>query len=965
MKQLRGSNFAALSIIAVLSLLISFQNCSKIQMNDIDAELRAQEAEIARIGADSDVVTAGLSEVPDLKMVFVVDNSGTMKQNQFNLSQSFGTMFDSSSSSLGRFNSSTFLINTAQTLPIYQSDSERSSLFDGIANLQSGFTSGAAVSLDQLNLLRTADQNSGGLPGDNLGFSIKKSDSPLNYEILPAPVLGAQNNSGTISFSNQINLKAGADVAAVESEFKSRLSVMNADRFPMQKVSIAGVTQILPQYNQIVDSESGLCSVARILRNPASFFQPGQLVSFTVVSDENDNDPAGTKCVQSVKELVGTEKLIDLDCKKNQSTITYKPPTTIDTPEKCKLNGKSGYSFEFSYPNPDKVSTAIEYYAQTANDKYTAYYYNLKYKVFDKRTYTYKYTKVVYYLEECFDVYSDGNKIGMKCTPKTSPEPAQYYQGGVATTCWDLAKTFNPKALDVEGAKPTCTDEVKAIAVCNETDPRCTGADTYKDFLANNGSPIPGKVPGTQTDCDNEAKKDVNYVSGAVCTAANKTNLADCTGQATGSMCAVTTPKTYGYIAKTVSGNQAGSDNCVSYVKATYTNYAEAQATTDGKAFIKTCNVTTAAQPDTKVSGSMAFVDGAGNAYDGGTQLNLGDACSLSSGVLDKAYSIAVTKDAKVQKTNPCKITAINSAPESVVNKTLNSCDDHSVKFCADNKYRNCTAMFIGATSTPSNGPETLFKSLPERIGCDSKCGDSVLKLCDEGTDPAMLVKDFLISKYGARTICLSSTAVVETGKVSLTAQLEAQKDMLCKPSVTDGSPTYPYVTKSTYYSKEKIIDYVAGTAKSETGVYSPKSDLISYIKARVAELSTNQFFFTAFIQRSSDAPLAVGSKGQEYERLISDRAGQLESVSSNDYSVALKELSRVLKNSLERTLIVKKMRPDQIINQVSFIKKGSSDPIVLNRSSWSNVGNTLKISESFEFSEGDQFKVDFQNNVE
>jgi hypothetical protein len=952
-----SNSFKAGIIIITLSVatLTGFQNCSKIQFADIAEQQRQAALEVARIGKDSEMVTAGLSEMPELKMVFVVDNSGTMKQNQLNLAQSFGAMFDESSSSLNRFNSTTYLINTAQTLPPYQNESERNSLFESINSEQNNFSASQHVpkSLFQ-SAYRTTELNSGKLPGDNLGFSLVKSSSPLSYELLPAPVLGvSDDSSGDVDFSPEIKMKANSDVSAVENEFKNRLAVMSADRVPQ----ILQNNKYVPLHSSIVDTESGLCSIARILRNPAGFIEPGQFVSFTVVSDENDNDPAGTKCVQSVKELTGNEKLIDLDCKKNQTVISTQTPVPVTIPTQCKINGNAGYNYKISYSSTNPDYTNIDYAVLNSPAKYTAKFYNIKYKKISSKVYTYSHTKVVFYVDQCFDVYSDGNKIGNKCSPKTSPEPAQYKMGPLSAgqSCLALAKSYNSGALS--SPAPVCTTEDRSVSSCDTSDPLCHAANIYADVTAS-GGPFAGPVPSAAT-CTSLAQNYSDYAMGASCESADKTGLSSCSGQPAQSACFLASAATYKYVNKKPSGNVVGADNCASWVKANTSNYQE-----NASPFIKTCSYSASSVASNSYSGSINFVVN-NSVLDGGNQIANNQPCDTVPAVADAIFSSAMSSNSNIKRTDSCIITGVKSAGEKTANLSLATCNDDAAKRCSDEGLRSCTAVTIAGGSTSSPGPLKIYKSVPERITCSSKCGDSVMGVCDAGTPADTLISDFLASKFGAGTVCTASTSAIDTGKKSLTAQLESEKDSVCKPNAADGAPTYPYVTRSSYYSQAKIIDYVSGTATDANGNSVPAMGLIDYIRTRIAELKSNQFVFSALIQKSSDPAPAIGSQGVEYEKLSSQITGKVDSVLSKDYSIALKDLSQIIKNSLERTFVLKKMRPDQRINQVTWIKNGdTSGGVIMPASTWTQNGNSIKVSDGVEFSEGDQFMVEFQNDV-
>ena len=952
MIQARFVKTAIVVIFVSLTTLLSFQNCSPVQFHDLAEEARLTALEVERIGAADETVTAGINEVPELKMIFVVDNSGTMRQNQLNLADSFGSMFDLSSSSLNRFDSTTFLINTAQTLPVYQNDSEKNSLFEAISTQQNSFNSANTVPKSTYDSsFRSNSQNSGSIPGDNLGFSLKKSTNPLSYEILPAPVMGASVSGSVVSFTGEIKMPANSDVAQIESEFKNRLAIMNADRIPQVLLN----SQYVPQHNTIVDNESGLCSVARILRNPSSYFQPGELVSFTLVSDENDNNPSGNRCVQSVRELVGTEKLIDLDCKKNSTSVSYQPPNTTTIPDKCTTNGQIGYNFKFTYTKPNVEKTTVEYLWLKSAAKFTSKYYNLKYKKVSSTTYKYLHTKVVYYLEQCYDVYSDGNKIGTQCSPKSSPEAAQYVSGNQTANCLNTAKTFNAGALT--SPAPVCTTEDRTVATCNSNDPLCKPTINYTEVTAA-GSPFAGPLPNAAA-CTSQASGFGDYSKEAVCDAANKTDLANCNNEPAAAQCYESAARVTEYKKETPSGDQRGSDSCLTWAKGRSGNLVNSAAE------VKTCSFSSTSGGTGEASNSINFLKN-GAPIDGGTTLAVNADC----GVIKSAAYDVVKSNTSIQASDACVITSYKLAGDSTVNRTLESCPLHADKRCVDDKLRSCTSTLIAGSTTEGNDSARIFKTVSERLTCASKCSDSVFQFCDVGTDPNTLISDFLKTKYGARTICSASApSVIETDKVVLTKQLESEKDNLCRPSTTDGAPRFPYVTRSTYYSQEKVVDYVAGTSVNESGATSPAQDLISYIKSRIAALNANQFIFTALIQKTADPAPAIGSKGVEYEKLITETGGsvsrQVDSIKAADYSIALKELSSILKSNLERTFVLKKMRADQIITQVTLIKHSNQAQIVLPRSEWLQTGKTLKIAPTLEFLEGDQFKVDYQNNVQ
>ena len=398
---------ASLILLFTFIFTVPFQNCSQIKFTDIEAASRALEAERLALGVAEEMVTVGLNPVPDLKLFFVVDNSGTMKQNQLNLSASFGSMFDSSSVSLSKFDSTTYLLNTAQTVPSFTTEK---AVLDKISSQQASSSPSVLIPVASFDAnVRSAMLNFGYFPGDNIGYQIKKIASPLSYQMSAAPVLGVKNTGGQISVSAAIRKTASVDVADTEQEFKDRLAILNSDRFPM----VLENSVYKPENATVVDNESGLCAVARVLKSPAQFYKAGDLLSFTIVSDENDNNASGTKCIQSITQFNGTEDLVDGACKFQESQIYYKTQSTTQRPDDCKITANGGYNYKFTY-NTNTVTTDVTYKHIKTAAVYKAFYYNLQYTSV-VNAYSYYNTDITYFVQVCNDVYTDGIKTGVKC----------------------------------------------------------------------------------------------------------------------------------------------------------------------------------------------------------------------------------------------------------------------------------------------------------------------------------------------------------------------------------------------------------------------------------------------------------------------------------------------------------------------------------------------------------------------
>jgi hypothetical protein len=600
-------------VVASVCGLLVFQNCSQpgaINVADPLKEQREAEALRIAIGADDETVTVGLNQVPNLKMFFVVDNSGTMQKNQFNLSESFGSMFDSASSaSLSKFDATTFLINTAQKSPSFTT--ERATL-NNIANQQKNFSPSMQMTLTNFTqLARDNKYNYGYLPGDNIGYNVKSQTSPMvQYTFSPSVVLGDVNDgSNNVTFKPSIRKLASENASVMEGEFKKRLSILNADRFPLIK---EGNVYKAENYT-VVDNESGLCAVARILRNPENYIDSGEMVSFTIVSDENDNDPEGRNCIQSVSQYTGAEDVVDGICRQRQSTIGYQVPTI--TPAKCNIKSYKSYNISVAHTTT-KVSTNVTYrtmipakykpkftnvtYSVEKDPvKYTVNYTKVSYPIikdpekyktlktdltykFDKKSYKYKQTKVLYYYEVCSPVSVDGVYTGKEvCVVNTTQQQAtvdgDYYTD--PTKCYPLAQTKNVKAVNSGNYVPVCSAVTRDYAgTCNKvTDANCIEVITPTDIAA------PISVAGLldAAACLAKAKTYSDYSKDTIPTCKeNSPSATSCSAADKAAKICDVIAATYQtkVLASLIQGTIASAD-CTNYVKNNYSDFVAAGGT--------------------------------------------------------------------------------------------------------------------------------------------------------------------------------------------------------------------------------------------------------------------------------------------------------------------------------------------------------------------------------------------------
>lgn len=915
-----------------------FQNCSKVAVTDLASSEKAQEIERLALGKDEETVTAGLNPVPDLKMFFVVDNSGTMKENQLNLSESFAAMFDrNSADSLSKFDTTAYLFNTAQRSPSLSSERD---VLDQISSKQAGFNVAGPISnADYSSSYRSATNNTGLVPGDNIGYQLTKSQNPSQYFFSLAPVLGTSTQAdGSLVWSRSIHKKASEDSVALEKEFKERLKVLDSERIPL--VSVDG--KYKPENSSIVDTESGLCAVARVLRNPESFIKAGDLLSFIIVSDEDENDPSGSNCVQSYKEFTGTEDLVDGVCSRKETAFSYKTTSTNTTPDTCNLNGQKGYNVRVTYPNL-RYTTTVTYKIMTNQAQYSVPVTTLTYKS-KSTSYKYLYTNINYYYETCADVVSDGLVVGKKCTLNAAPA-TNSVQGDFTSDCYGLAKSLNASAVNTAGKTPVCSAVYKSISSCDVSDSKCQATTSLSDKVISN---LLGAY--TSSSCLAKAQSYSDFASGTtpVCVGSTINVVGSCNVDQISAGCVKTADPTYGTKTVTVGSDlTTTSTGCYNWAKTQSGN----AVTVAGD--ITTCQKNTVNE-NLQYNFQLNFADT--KASDGGTSLPAGDCQNL------KSLAMAQAKKVKPQivDTDICQIVGYFNATQSKEN-LLSDCATQAQNRCVNENLRSCSGTLVAGTTSNTVSNALAFKTVQEQLSCTSKCSDSKLGVCDKESASNQTIEDYLKKMYGATTAC--SASVRDLGVVeNHTALLTADEANICKASL-DGVPSYYARTKGPYHLVSTEVDYVAGSVK-ESGITKPKMNLINYIKSRSAEISQIAPIFATIVRKPGD-PLGLGgSTGLEYLKLVNNgNDGQVESVLSKDYSVVLKDLSKVLKSKLERSFVLQKMLPQQVITKVSLVPKDSKQAAVeLERSMWVQSGTTLTLDKSLDFNDGDQFRVEFQN---
>jgi hypothetical protein len=872
---------------------LCYQNCSKVQVEDMPSVGNNDPLDVPQIPSEFSKATVGTSELADLKMLFVVDNSYTMKQNNINLASSFGTLFNSQNSdNLTLFPVTSYLLTVGQKTPgATSSDSTRlDSLLAWQAPL-AGLTPSSLASLRQPAAL-------GKLAGDSVGYSVQKSNGSYSFE--PATVVGLDAQGAIV---NSISKGKDESAAGMIQDFKNRMTLVqnvNIDNYYLNK--------------DILDNESGLCAVARVLRS-SNYVKAGDLAVLNLFSDENDADVEGKSCLAGYTYSEGNEDLINGGCETHRTTFNYK--VNVPQAASCTIGYNKTLSWKLTYSGKQWSSNVK--YSKISN--YSCAETQLDYQV--ATTWKKKKTKVTV----SFTTYKmlDGVKVN-----DSGVQTRDIWQDGykTASECKTIA-TNGLSASSETYVSNTCVQSDEPVATCSFNDANCLAATQAARSV---------KVAG-------------NLTVGSACSA-ELVSRDSASGIRGSEKCTLTG-------VQAISSTNKDSSCSANMTLVTSSNYNEDLSTqtacnnkalalggTVNQTYPATC---TAVQVDASLSKTGS--------------LNLADFSSVSAtgtcpaDVKTKAIQDSGLSEASV---TACDITAI---PVSTVAQTLSStCLQQATNLCAANStYRNC---FVKSSTDASTVQQAKAATVDEELACTAKCSDSKTGFCKANADlptvdPNMTIADYLAQAQKSVTACAATIATTGTNN-TFSAQKKADIANVCAAKNGAGLPLYVRVDL-TYRTKGLVPQYVAGNKADANGNQIPAADLPTYIAQRANDLFGGQRPIVNVFVRTANDPLGDnGSRGIAYETLAATMNAQVYSVLSSDYSSALKDLSTVVKSKLLRTFKVPNMNPQRRVVGI-ILKSSAGTSTKLQPNQWVQSGASVEISSAVTLALGDELEFEYQ----
>ncbi len=971
----------AFTSLAVCGVILAFQNCS----NKVQFQVSDQNSSISGGGGGNQedetvsVLTAfvGAPEnLPHLKLFFVVDNSSTMKANNIALDQSFAEMFKGDTgSSLGLFDTSVYLFTTTQNLQSNPSVTPDRSL-PVIAQFQNRNVDAVrSRSVSDLQNTERTPTTSGVLPGDLLGFEIIKKNNNIaqttDYDFLPVPVLGFLNDlSGKTLVLPEIHKAARGSVEDLATEFSKRLAVINPASYNTDVVFESIDKEKVARQ---VGAESGLCSVARILRDKDRFLASGDQAAFIVVSDEDDAFANGQNCIRSFATSVLPNQPLRGTCQAQESNFSFTHKRTkIDYDYTVSKIDSTSEQWSLSYFKTSLGSSA----SCTAN---AFSQFKVSYQLNPLRT------KITYREKLVADgITTFGNTI--TDFANNVDLSAKCDQAGLAG--------YLSKSADFTGAnKPVCVFESPSIGAVNMSAfPTATQKFNYSSVSAKPtvasvcssevlgllSASLPDVASGNRTiaNCSvtsifetsqtanlsmssNGSSADCDALVNTYCLDASRACAKD--GSQKIFKAAVSPTKDSRATSRTFAKSPVSCEaNCDSMLCGSFTGTIKQYvASKDGvnESQISDCSVSQLADaPKTLTDRNSVTCDSACS--------DTADICPSTKNQTVRNF-LSQSRVLKSCSSTQVNLSSVATKPSMTVNEQL-SCDQacNSTKFlCAKDTTGADVKTFLASnkkirltscTSTALADQTVTVKKTGESIlHCNSSCS-STNSLC-----PTRLssVEDYLISSestLAAKEIvsCAVSNSLGAARSVSSTS---ANTNNICLSGeqFTSGSSAAP--------DSEPTVDFVSGNASK-----TQANDLVSFIDQRTTDIfGENRPFFSAFVVRDESERNATQNQsvGTQYIKLASKfgSTGSVNAVSSGNYAPALKDLSRVINERMSRTIVFP-MPPEAKMVRITrvWIKfKGATDYRELTVNEFVAHENSVSIVPGIQLNISDEVKAE------
>lgn len=896
------------SAVVVLLCLFSYQNCG--QAGRVAVEQPSDNGTSGTPGTASQPQYAQMdfskTAAPPLKLFFIMDNSNSMTLNNLNLKKSISAMFDQQAENISAFDSEIYFISTAQSPTLASNFLTKLKAPEQLSNL----------TLAQINSqYRGNTWINGEIAGDLLGFKLSQTNSPelIKKVYLPQPVVKLEDSSQGLRAIASVSYKKGSSVAVLKDAVAERLDILSPEK--ASQITDSNLFTAL-------DTESPLCAIARVLRNPQGLANPGDVASFIIVSDENESDPTGSKCLAESRRNF----LYSISCMHTVPASTLKQT-------KFSYSTVSGQTYQqtvLTVTPPDTVNkkkiTTIKLSRAAANSSCVGTFEKDFNAVFTYKTPQFKIS------------YTQWAKIGER-------------EGGVII----YADTPTSGNLMLDGQLPgDCSSNVGRLKTALNNTTAKLRIDSCLQDQEKAHSPIakilsyasyPTVQLSTSTACSDSLK--TSLMSGYTGT------LASCVLSKRLDSIPAAWITAHGFSA---AGSQ---DDCIMGV-------TKVCSTSSGN--YRSCAQTAYTAAKTAVTrGPISHTENAA--------VNCSSACSLFPGLCSANDSTSVSSYA-IANQLACTATVADSADtytvaQSAKDVTLNTssaitCSSTCLQApgaCSNTTgsqtisvYNKSCSVKTASHLVPGSG--AVVKDLAtvtdsnHSLSCQSLCSAAVGACAG------------LSSAAAATTTVAQFITSAKSGQSCNTAQLSQNIPASTnRQTVTKLKPQNANASScpANYELESKML---TGDFIDENETTSGSLNLPDYINNKLAEvIGVKGSTLSAFITPNGGGSAALAtSYGQQFELLVNRIGrGTVNNIKAPSYDQALLNLSGILRAQLIRSMIFPQVHSGQAIHKVWKKPKSQNDwqePLAANL--WSASGGTVTLDESVDIDYNDEVKVEF-----
>jgi hypothetical protein len=277
-----------------------------------------------------------------LKLFFIVDNSKSMAPMQENLAKSFDKLFlNENLDLLRKLNSQIYVINTAQFSSNYLSRKVTSELINSQTIKQTPY-------FDLMNFRYPNSEFFGSIGGDLAGFEGTYIGLNGGVEARIRPSFVKKIDPQNLETFDYLEFNQSTSITQLRADFLEKIKLLN----PNNNNSTPAVT--------LTSKESGLCAISRILRDPEGLVATGDLVSFVLVSNENDSDFEGAGCVRTI-QYDGSNVLKKEYVTQDNQTQTVLNQQDYILKRSAEVLGSSGFLFTGFVAKDEYEASRVEY----------------------------------------------------------------------------------------------------------------------------------------------------------------------------------------------------------------------------------------------------------------------------------------------------------------------------------------------------------------------------------------------------------------------------------------------------------------------------------------------------------------------------------------------------------------------------------------------------------------------------